>query len=717
VEPHPFTKIDLIVARTDFDSDVGVLADYMVKLHNEYSVPYKEMVIVGPSLEKNNMTSQLAGKINTILSDRNVPCYNTITGSFVPNGVLFTTIQGVKGKEFDYVFIYGVDSYPETFKMIPYEEAESLIYVMHTRARKRICYVSPKRPIFVPPRGVRGSDLGVACSDSHPFLNNPEVLSDEIHVPEETKPHYYRVTDLITDHSFMKLLNTNGFSVEIKEIGFLETELPSRDMFVIDRRPPQSPAEGSEIELVEIEPRLWGVLNGFAIACYLRNSFPSNMRSLVATSYQMVSDREYLNLQRRGTLLNGFDSNTGTLILKESMVNGLRQEEREQLQQLINLSPQELTTEEMLFMASVYDFLNSGNMISRYSNLFDQEVRDLVPAWVESTRMIEELFGKVQFTEKMVELGLPNCLWPDDGMSYNRPAAVRSILGSIDAEFNDYVVEFKTMPFDFEFQDGLQVMMYSLQNGKAPVLFNLETGAISQVTSKQSLYSWRHLLKSYCQLRTHVEAVVDTQNRRRKDVEQNRPSLSHFVLDTEFIPGGGDGKGKGTGKVNDKEKRNGPILFDIALVNMQDPYRSLISLLRLDRNDLVNTAAMQIHVTPDALRTAKTLPVFIELFKRCCLEMNITRPVLGYYVAATDVSWVPLELKGVVQSVDLGAGARNDSLTRGYISSGQPPPLSDYYGLRCQPVITQPHLELHTALPDTLMLYELVALGIIKMEG
>ena len=94
--------------------------------------------------------------------------------------------------------------------------------------------------------------------------------------------------------------------------------------------------------------------------------------------------------------------------------------------------------------------------------------------------------------------------------------------------------------------------------------------------------------------------------------------------------------------------------------------------------------------------------------------MNIEIPVLGYYISKVDISWVPETMK--IQSVNLGVSSRKDAITHGYVSSGQPPPLSDYYDLRCRPIITQPHIELHTALSDTLLLYELLHTGIIEMK-
>jgi superfamily I DNA/RNA helicase len=83
----------------------------------------------------------IAQRIHTVFKHVGVPCYTKTEGSYQPHGILFSTIQSVKGKEFDFVFVYGVSNYPESFHMIPYEEAEGLIFVLHTRARKRIIYL------------------------------------------------------------------------------------------------------------------------------------------------------------------------------------------------------------------------------------------------------------------------------------------------------------------------------------------------------------------------------------------------------------------------------------------------------------------------------------------------------------------------------------------------------------------------------------------------
>jgi superfamily I DNA/RNA helicase len=150
-------------------------------------------MVIGPSLtSETNKTSKYAQKISHIFRTMGVPCKIQSEGSYSRNGVLFSTIQSIKGKEADYVFIFGMDNYPNTFNMIQYEIAESLIYIAHSRARKKIFYMISSEHNIKLPRGVLESNTQV--------ISGIITTAENEKLPKDT---FKNVTDLCKDFGFL----------------------------------------------------------------------------------------------------------------------------------------------------------------------------------------------------------------------------------------------------------------------------------------------------------------------------------------------------------------------------------------------------------------------------------------------------------------------------------------------------------------------------------
>ena len=156
-----------------------------------------------------------------------------------------------------------------------------------------------------------------------------------------------------------------------------------------------------------------------------------------------------------------------------------------------------------------------------------------------------------------------------------------SICGAMDVEMNDSVIEFKTSERDLSREDALQVYLYSLMCNLTPILINLQTGDMCYLSTEKSTEQWKYLFKCYSTLRTHTDMVTDNKNTHR-DRKKYRlddpiePNECEFVIDTEFC--------QSTFFTGPYRKGNRPIsaqhIFDIAIINLVDPYRSIIAAVK-----------------------------------------------------------------------------------------------------------------------------------------
>lgn len=205
---NPTAPITLIQLSEQKDEN-GIIsvANYIRDvLHSKYHVSYENIAVIGPSLDRKNRSSEEARRILEIFRDNEIPCYTRSEGAYKPRGVLFSTIHSIKGKEFDYVFLFGMSDYPNTYSMIGYQESESLIYVAHTRARIAMYYFGWDN--FIPPRGIPPESVA-----------NYEVKQQHINRRRmEPCKKQYNVDSLSQNYNFQKFLTINGYLLEEIEI-------------------------------------------------------------------------------------------------------------------------------------------------------------------------------------------------------------------------------------------------------------------------------------------------------------------------------------------------------------------------------------------------------------------------------------------------------------------------------------------------------------------
>ncbi len=645
-------KIKLYSALSDdLDKNIKVVASYIQnELHKNNKVTYGEIAIIGPSMNKDNSTSDLVGKICAVFKDIGLKCYTSSRGGFIPNAIYFGTIHDVKGKEFDHVFMFGCNSFPETFDVIPYNSSESIIYVMHTRARKQMYYISPKQRMFTPPRGLRPH------KDENVYISNPELLNNKPFVRKVDFDRYYGIADLSTEFSFDRFLETNEYDIVIEPWFSLQSKIPKR---------PE-----------DINARFWGIFCSFCVQLMLTNKFHHVFKLFINKQYKTITDGEYIKKSRIGNIVNGVDISTGILILKQGLVNVLRDYELETLSQILQKNTNELVIGEYVFLSKIYDFLINGHTQSRY-DIDSYNNEKILDAFKDLTNGIEGSFGECVEVEYVTS---------------NR---YMNINGAIDSIHEEHVLEFKTVDRELSKTDAYQVMMYSLCTGKQPVLINLQNGKVFQIFSREKHIRWYYIIKSYTNLRTHIDTVIARKNRViGGSTKQNIPiNKNMFAVDTEFAVG----------------FRNNSHIFEIAMINLIDPYRSIVQTVN-PGNKYIKTAVTWLHENRDLFIESKNIMDIKNMFIRLLKVLGVSDAQLLYYVCKIDVSWWYGDDKNN-NSVDLSLRIKEDAKELGFINLGTAPPLSEYYNLKCLPVETQPHLNVHTAMTDSLLLYEMLHLN------
>ena len=705
VPTYQDTRIELFNSKYNvLDVDLGKIAEFVRdELHGEQNVSFSEIAVVGTSMNKDNATSSMAGKICSVFKDKGIPCYTKSNGSFIPNAVMFTTIHSVKGKEFDHVFIFGSDSFPETFKNIPYESAQSLIYVMHTRARKRMYYISVKRDMYTPVRGLR--------LPNNPFITNTAYITNKPFMKDEPLRMTYKISELSKEFSYLKFIETNGFELNMTRMEKIKTEYDF-DGHILPGRPK------------EINPRFWGIFCGLAVQLYLRNEYHDIFYLCVRNEIIVVSDSSYNQRNKKGQIVGGRDMKTGKIVLKKGIVNEIREKEFAELKFILSKKVDELILSEIVLLAKIYDFIISGNTQSRY----DIDIADLLKMQEDIyLELIERNGQNGHFSNDNDQNGQnensdnENDLNKDNmfchifksiskgiTLEYGKSLFVEklvedkymNICGAIDSVHDMYTLEFKTTDRDFDNTEAIQAFLYSLCNNTEPFLINLQTGRVCYVTSNRGIDQWRHITKSYGLLRTHVDIVTDMRNKQieKRGGDQSRrrkikPDM--FVIDTEFAS---------------DFKTN--IIFDIAVINLHDPFRSLVLPINPGKRH-IKTAVSWMSEPAELFEEAMNIYDFKKLFIKLTEILGISTAELMYYVCKTDVEWCDQSINVTKTCTNLAELIKHDAKKMGYINLGSSPQLSDYYDVKCHPSDYQDHLTIHTALSDSLMLYELLHLDYI----
>jgi len=622
------TSLKGVVAATD--DAIAAIGRELLELQKQGN-SWRDFVFITPSLNSNNATSTYSMRVMAVLRSLDIPCYSREEGNFRANAVFFSTIPGIKGREYKYVYLMGLDDFPMSFPHIEYDVAQSMIFVANTRAKKAITYIFRRQMAF--PEGVTETAL-TEWKSRQPLGRDKKIFG--------------LTNEIINDINFYTFLETNGIR------------------FIVDTQYPLGLALPPAPD--GLSKRFWGIVCHLMMAIYLSEDYPKILYDLASSKVLYLSSEEIRRLRGaldRGKYSGDDDYEAGTIILNSS-INSVQESELEQLREILKKPYRELSSREILHLALIYDIIISTHALARYDERLDEAIFDLKEPLKRFSNFLR------QFLEDNIEVEVS--------------AQLKEVcMGVVDVTSKRFAVEFKTG--EIGQKELAQAYIYGLMTNKIPLLINLVKGELIIVKSEGGPDFASYLIEGFTQLKLHQmiveERVSNFKRRQVGTLPQHQPNT--FLVDTEFTISGNE-------------------IFDIALININNIYQSIIQCCDIKGN--VMEAVQWLHRPRGAF--------YYPLDRVKKLLMNITSkepdydPTFIYYHCAVDVSWVPFNSR----TIDIANKAREIGARLGYYQlNGSPPRCSEIYQVVAAPLELRSYLQVHTALSDALMLYEMERTG------
>lgn len=465
-------KEPIIIYGNAMNGALDEIGKLIKKLHEVDKVPYSEFMIIGPSIfSETNNTSKFARLIASYFRGIGIPCKLSSEGSYERDGVLFSTIQSSKGKEADYIFIFGINAYPNNFNMIPYQEAESLIYIVHSRAKKKIFYIIEGDTIVLP-RGIK---------DSHVKLMNINSISST-QVEKYPKESRKIVTELSKCFDFLELIKTNRCQILTQSNQLDIPELPN----------------------CNIDSAFFGTFIGMMIQMFCTNSLPRVIIEFLNSNYEEINDEEYKKLKYSGFFVNGAIINSNL-------------ERKLTIRKGFNHDYHGITIDRPIDSYSIDDFYRITKMLielmsgERYE-LFDCLNYELIEYCFKISSFIICKYGNVVDTEVNVKYD--------------------NVVGAIDILTETHIIEIKTTR-EILNEGLLQCYLYKvLYTGhRNTVLINLRKKTEIVIESNRHKDYWRYIISKYLEIKDTVSLINYRHSNKTKLTNFDKNT---FTIDTEF---------------------------------------------------------------------------------------------------------------------------------------------------------------------------------------
>lgn len=294
--------------------------------------------------------------------------------------------------------------------------------------------------------------------------------------------------------------------------------------------------------------------------------------------------------------------------------------------------------------------------------------------------------------------------------------------GVCDLIWGRTVVELKAVK-EVKKEHMYQVMMYTacLDEDIDSYIYNLSDGSLIKIWSSENRLLWRYMVGAYGTIKNHVDIVTDRQNR-LVDRGYKLPSIGSdiYCVDTEYT------------------RSNN--VFDFAMINVRDPFKSIVQPLNPTQSIASLSTFLQLKIDPPKsiiLQPFNPNIAFYEIdfavgwmgdhmkgwsraqlrklllgarsnLDNCFIEISGT---VLYFSAATD-KIIPqkygMETYDLKDKLNELAKQKGSSTEHNFSVN-----LGELYDVVIEPLELQEHLNQHTALTDALILYELLSSGYI----
>jgi len=595
-----FSKIKFIETDKKFTNFI----DEIKRLGNNT----KDMVIISPSLNKNNIMSENIKRLIICLRSSDILVnYNgdkqtedNRSDHFIPNGITITTIHGAKGKEWDYVFLFNMSNYPDSIPQIEYSVGDSLNFVAHTRAKKQLYYVGTK--YFIPPRDIQ---LDMIDTDIEFKISKDDIELD--------KNKVYLSDDLAENNSLDILLKTNEFKIESVVFNRLNNKF-------------ESPL-GTKILMMGKYPRI--------------------LSDFYSGNYKYISDKLYNKIKKGNN-----DFYDGDILLLPERIRGHFLENVNHAN-----DPMDMNQKDLDDVNKTYSLLNKF--------IINEPSEDIINARKCALEFLE-LFGYPVGIDTEYKKG--------------------SIKGKIDIEFKDINIIFG----DSSDKDLIRAYILQTLNGKNTYIIN--SNEIIKIKSNYNIFRFDYLIRSFIVLDLHVMNTTIRKNAMKKSgINIGNIPENIYCVDTEFI-------------INSQDD-----IFDISIVNVSNPYRSIITTLNIQRK--YYTFASQ-WLGENQKLFEKESPNLIDVNDRFeqIVKLSDNKVKIVYYNCKNDVKFCLNEY----QFID-ASNMINLSDYGTFMGSNKKISLSELYNSLVCPLSMNSHIKLHHSLSDSLLLYEMIILNKLQL--
>ena len=437
--------------------------------------------IISVSDKKINAASSSLKKLIAHLLASGISCTGN-AGTFHTYGVGVSNIHNVKGKEYDHVFLIGFNSFPTYHSMIPYESAESMIFVSMSRARKSITFVS-QDPRFIVPRGLTPAMVASTCVREYTW---------EYRLP---KLEPLSISDISVDGDLGLYMHFNNQELDIKEVAKLSLQLPCPK---------------------DVNPVYWGALCGLAVQIHMYNDLPDTVHLLLKHNVETLSERDYKNAVRCGDISMGIRLSTMTVVVIRDSVNSPTDEEIEKLK---NMKPESMTNEDYHLVLQIMEYISSGSMHYRYHPVpKDICIKDSAVGIAEE---ITSIHGECTSIEEPV-LGVS-----------------KFYIGRADAICGKRIIEIKAGNSDIVKQAAVQVYLYHMCYPQDTTMHvcNISDGKVYSVSYRFPKCIMERQLRHFAAIKYHQDTVVRMSNSRLAKGYDTPPPIgpNTFYVDTEFM--------------------------------------------------------------------------------------------------------------------------------------------------------------------------------------
>lgn len=567
-------------------ADIELIADDIGHAYHTTS----SVGILTPTIGR---TNRISGQVNAIILElrrRKIPVCTQEDNNYHANGVVVTTFNSCAGMEFSHVFICGVSGYPKSNPQIPAETGRSLMFVANSRAKVSICYIVDKMELCVDVDNSRVVPMMTTQLDKYTIPDKydpklPDYWTPDILFRDGTGARFMAVNGV----SYMKHTIMAKFENGAKTALFEAVSQYKNNIVLVDGNRSSGLAIDQPSELSMVSRMSSSIKRINPNVAYMKGAASRGRICMSSRTSRVTNDdnQEWAFELPAGTTNESFDIHSN--IVPEHM------SQRNLFYWLSNLRPEPFDSDTVRRAATLMDLLRKTLCDYETSITGNLPPDNIDVAKYTPIPMVHEMrnpkFNDVKHISNHMVLS---------------PDATISVAG------RDAYVTYTLDPYVAMYMSALTYM----SSGAAPLAIQVDyaNGIIRIFDGFHARMGY--LLDALRRVHIYYMTTVFKQNFLGIPPDK-RPSPNAYAVDTEYTDGG--------------------VLYEIGMVCMDDPFRSMCTLLQ--NTDVTADVIARSGLSMAAYKTiAMSIMELILMFlENARAATNI--PELIYLSATADVKW------------------------------------------------------------------------------